>query len=72
MNMAYEWQETYFAAVLETRDPELVQLIAQAENAIKARVMELAQDHYGTPEERRAMAEAMKGLEILRQERVEG
>jgi hypothetical protein len=68
MNVDYEWQRPYVAAVLETDRSKLSQRIAEAHAAIKARVAELSQDHFGTPEERVAIEAALGGLKILSQE----
>jgi hypothetical protein len=71
MTPTYPWQSNFLAAVLETDTSQLAERIAAAENAIRRRTTELVQDHYGTPEERAAIADALVGLEILRTERVE-
>jgi len=69
MNTTFPWQNAYLDAVLETDNSTLPQRIVSAENAIKARTIELAQDHYGTPAERQAISEALNGLDRLRWER---
>jgi len=68
MNLDYEWQGTYAAAVLETDRSKLSQRIAEAHTAIGARVEELNQDHQGTPEERLAIDFALNALRLLSQE----
>jgi hypothetical protein len=68
MNFEYKWQEPYAAAVLETDRSKLAQHISQAATAINARVQELHQDHMGTPEERTAIEDALRSLELLRKE----
>jgi hypothetical protein len=68
MNVDYEWQRHYVAAVLETDRSKLSQRIAEAHAAIKGRVGELSQDHFGTPEERAAIETALSGLKLLSNE----
>ena len=70
MSTTFPWQKVYFDAVLETDTSTLPQRILEAEDAISARELELAQDHHGTPEERIAITDALHGLRILRRERV--
>jgi hypothetical protein len=65
MNVDYEWQRYYVLAVLETDPSRLSQRIAEAHAAIKARVGELSQDHFGTPEERAEIETALSGLKLL-------
>jgi hypothetical protein len=65
MNVDYEWQRYYVVAVLETDPSRLPQRIAEAHAAIKARVGELSQDHFGTPEERAEIETALSGLKLL-------
>lgn len=72
MNVDYEWQRPYVAAVLETDRSKLSQRIAEAHAAIKARMSELSRDHMGTPEERKAINSALYGLKILSEEIPEG
>jgi hypothetical protein len=71
MNLDYEWQRPYVAAMLETDRSKLSQLIEEAHIAINSRVHELNQDHQGTPGERRAIESALNGLKILSEEIVE-
>jgi len=68
MNVDYEWQRPYVAAVLETDRSKLSERIAEAHAAIRARVAELSQDHFGTPEERMAIEAAVRGLKTLSRE----
>jgi hypothetical protein len=68
MNVDYEWQRPYVAAVLETDRSKLSERLAEAHAAIKARVGELSQDHFGAPEERMAIEAALGGLKTLSQE----
>ena len=70
MNLLSPWQKLYTNAVLETDNSALPQRIATAENAIKARISELEQDHHGTPQERMEISEALKSLGLLREERI--
>jgi len=72
MNVDYEWQRPYVAAVLETDRSKLSQRIAEAHAAIKARVGELSRDHMGTSEEGKAIDSALGGLKILSEEVPEG
>jgi len=55
VNLEYEWQRPYVAAVLEADRSRLAHRVEQANSAIKARINELEQDHMGTPEERMAI-----------------
>ncbi len=70
MNTTFPWQQTYLEAVLETDNSRLAQRLTAAENRIHARVTELEMDHHGTPEERKAIADALNGLAVLRKERI--
>jgi hypothetical protein len=72
MNVDYEWQRAYFAAVLETDRSKLSQRIAEAYAAIHARAGELSRDHMGAPEEQMAIDSALGGLKILGEEVPEG
>jgi hypothetical protein len=72
MNVDYEWQRAYVAAVLETDRSKLSQRIAEAHAAIHARVGELRRDPMGTPEEQMAIDSALGGLKILSEEVPEG
>jgi hypothetical protein len=68
MNVDYEWQRPYVAAVLETDRAKLPPLIENAEFAIQTRIHELNQDHMGTREERLAIEFALNCLKLLSQE----
>jgi hypothetical protein len=68
MNLDYEWQRPYAAAVLETDRSKLSQRIAEAHTAIHARVEELNQDPQGTPEEQMAIEFALNALNLLGRE----
>jgi len=66
MPRAYEWQRYYDAAVFETDQVRLPQLIATAEAAIEGRMAEL----HATGEdgkERQAIDAALAGLNLLRE-----
>jgi hypothetical protein len=65
----YPWQETYFAAILETENARLRKRIDAAQASIRARIEELSMDHGGTPEEREALNSAIRGLKLLAKER---
>ena len=62
------WFEFYKAAVLETDWSKLAERIRVAESALHERQRVLSADHGGTPEERRAIADALTGLAVLRKE----
>jgi hypothetical protein len=64
----YEWQRLYIDAVLETNRTRFLELLTAAQNAISVRLAELAQDHGGSPEENRAIEDAINGLAALRKE----
>jgi len=64
----YQWEEHYEAAVLETDRSKLAARIKAAQMAIDARLEEIQKDHHGTPEEREAIASALSGLRILKEE----
>jgi hypothetical protein len=68
VNLEYEWQRPYAAAVLETDRSRLAHRIEQTSSAIKARINELKQDHMGTPEERMAIEDALSCLDVVRRE----
>ncbi len=62
------WQEKYKAAALETDWTTIQSRIQAAEFTIQERQRVLSEDHGGTPEERHAIAEALRGLNLLRKE----
>jgi hypothetical protein len=66
----YDWEEFYMAAVLETDDGKLSHRVREAKAAIDSRLEVLQLDHGGTPEERKAIADALVGLTALRSERL--
>jgi hypothetical protein len=62
------WFEFYKAAVLEADWWKLPERIRAAESALDERQRVLSADHGGTPEERRAIANALTSLAVLRKE----
>jgi hypothetical protein len=60
-----DWKEFYDATLLETDDGKLVQRVRAAKAAIDSRLEVLQLHHGGTPEERRAIADALAELNIL-------
>lgn len=64
--MTYIWFDSYKAAVLETDWTRLIERIQSAEMDIHERQRVLSLDHGGTPEERRAIADALNGMTTLR------
>jgi hypothetical protein len=63
-----DWQSQYQAAMLELDPSKLPERILCAHQAISQRLRALSQDHFGTPEERNAIADALNGLAILERE----
>jgi hypothetical protein len=63
-----DWQPEYEAALLELDHNTLEERILAARRAISNRVQVLAQDHFGSPEERQAMADALNFLAMLERE----
>jgi hypothetical protein len=68
MSQTYGWQRFYEAAILETNRMRLPTLLQSAQAAIDARIEQLQSDHNGNGDERRAIADALTGLRVLRQE----
>ncbi len=66
MTAIYQWHEAYKAALLETDWSKMPERIQAAEAALSQRKRELALDHGGTPEENQAIADAMRGMAVLR------
>jgi hypothetical protein len=64
----YGWQELYATALLETDWTKIEQKIQAAEDGISARLHEFSVNHGGTPEENKAIVDALNGLDILRKE----
>ena len=63
--MTDKWHEVYQAAVLETDWSKMEQRIQAAEAALHARKHEFDLNHGGTPEEREALEDAIRGLRVL-------
>jgi len=70
MRARYVWEGLYEAAILETDDEKLPQRVRATKAAIDVRLQEMQLDHGGSPEERRALADALAGLIVLRRGRV--
>ncbi len=66
MTAIYEWYESYKSALLETDWSKMPERIQAAEAALSQRKRELELDHGGTPEENQAIADAMRGMAVLR------
>ena len=66
--MSYVWYESYKAVVLETDWTKMHDRIQSAECKMHDRQRELSADHGGTPEERQAILNALKGMRTLRTE----
>jgi len=66
MSTEHGWFHLYKAAVLETDWSKIEENIQAAENGIKARLRECAMNHGETPEENRAIEDALNGLKVLR------
>ena len=67
---SYPWEQTYLAAILETDNAKLRERVAIANASIVARLDELNMDSGGTPQEQRALADALNGLKKLTSERL--
>jgi hypothetical protein len=63
---SYGWQRSYQAALLETDWTKMQERIQTAESEIHQRRLALSQDHSGTPEERKALVNAISSLRVLR------
>jgi hypothetical protein len=68
MNTEHNWERLYQAAILETDWSKLEGHIQAAERGIKARLHEFSMNHGGTPEENRAIEDALRGLRFLRKD----
>ena len=66
MKPHYVWEESYEAAMLETDDKKLPNLLQAAKAAIDTRLHQLQFDG-GSPEERQAITDALGGLNVLRE-----
>lgn len=64
----FGWQRFYEAAMLETNRVRLPGLIRAAQAAIDARVAQLRESHQDSAAERQAIADALAGLRLLREE----
>ena len=68
-NVRYpDWEPQYKAAMLELDRNNLGLRIQAAHLAISERLQVLSQDHFGSPEERNAIADALNGLAVLERE----
>jgi hypothetical protein len=68
MSTEYGWFNLYKAAILETDWSKIEEHIQVAENGIKARLHKFSMNHGGTPEENKAMVNALTGLKVLRKD----
>jgi hypothetical protein len=68
MSTPYPWETRYEEAILETDRSKMRARIVIAQAAIDCRLNELAADHHGTADERRMIADAVSGLNVLRRE----
>jgi hypothetical protein len=64
----YKWHEVYKAALLETDWSKMEERIQKAEGSLQERKREFALNHGGTPDEKHAIENALRGLGILRTE----
>lgn len=65
MSAQYPWYEFYRAALLETDSKRIGERIHIAEAKLEHRLRALSQDQLGTFEERQAIVDAVKGLQVL-------
>jgi hypothetical protein len=68
MQVAYVWEELYEDAVLETDDEKLAKRLQVAKAAIDTRLQESQMDREVPNEERQAIRDALRGLDVLRRE----
>ena len=68
MDAKYSWQKLYETAVLETNWSNIEQKIQEADNGLRARLHEFSMNHGGTPEENRAIEDALNSLNVLRKD----
>jgi len=66
MDAKCSWQELYKTALLETDWLKIEEHIQVAEKGIRGRLHEFSMNHGGTPEENRAIEDALSGLNVLR------
>ena len=67
MKQRNKWEKLYEAAILETDNSKLKERIDAALAAIEVCLREFGQNRTGTPKERQALREALKGLAVLRE-----
>lgn len=70
ISLKYDWEHDYLAAILETDDEKLKDMVARAESTLLARVDQLNTDRGGSSEERSSLTTALSGLRKLRSERL--
>ncbi len=63
-----DWQAEYKGAMLELDRAKLSERVALAHKAIAERLNILAQHHFGAPDERQAISDALNGLAMLERE----
>jgi len=68
MTTEYVWHAAYKAAILETDWTKMQERLQTAEAEIRKRQHVFSMDHGGTSEERQAIADALRGMESLREE----
>ena len=68
MTTEYVWYEAYHAAILETDWTNMRERLKAAEFEISKRQHVLSMDHGGTPEEQKAIADALKCIKNLQKE----
>ena len=70
ISLKYDWERDYLAALLETDNEKLKDLVTRAKATLLARVDQLNTDHGESAEERASLAIALCGLRKLRIERL--
>jgi hypothetical protein len=71
MTTAFSWHDAYRAALLETDWTKMQERLQVAESEIQKRQHVLSTHHGGTPKERQAIANALRGMKNLRKEAAE-
>src|ERR1700730_4718113 len=66
--MRHEWENLYKIAVLETDWSIIEDRLQAADSAISVRLQEFSLNHGGTPEENKAIRDALSALAVLRRE----
>ena len=66
--MDYTWYPAYREAILETDQSKMRARLLIAEKKMVDRLRILSQDHGGTDEERKAIADGLNGIKNLRTE----